>query len=254
MIREITPLVLTYDEEPNIVRTLNQLKWASRIVVLDSFSRDATVARASAIPGVEVVQRKFDQHSSQWNFGVAQCRTEWILALDADHVLSDELVREIEALGSPGDISAYFARFRYCVFGKRLRATLYPPRVVLFRKSACVFEQDGHTQALKTTGAVGWLKGEILHDDRKPLSRWLADQERYAGLEAVKLFSTPLRQLRVQDRLRQMVVPAPFLVFAYSLFVKGLLLDGFPGFCYVLQRTIAEFILSLKLLEHRLRN
>jgi hypothetical protein len=92
----------------------------------------------------------------------------------------------------------------------------------------------------------------IDHDDRKSLSHWLWSQDRYARLEAAKLLETAAAQLRLQDRLRRKIVLAPALVFFYALFGKGLILDGWPGWYYAFQRTLAEIILSLRLLEAKL--
>ena len=152
MLDLITPMLLTFNEAPNLRRTLDKLAWAKEILVVDSFSTDETVAIAKSFPSVRLSQRKFDQHSAQWNFGVSECRTNWVLALDADHVLTDDLVAELQAWRPPAEAEAYFARFNYCICGRALRGSLYPPRVVLFRRDRCRFEQDGHTQILRVTG------------------------------------------------------------------------------------------------------
>ena len=87
----ITGVVLTFNEAPNIARTLAQLAWLPEIVVVDSHSTDGTPALAAAFPNVRVVQRPFTTHAEQWNFGLeaAGIDTEWVLALDADFVLGD---------------------------------------------------------------------------------------------------------------------------------------------------------------------
>src|SRR6266581_2185529 len=128
MLSQITPLILTYNEAPNIERTLSRLAWAARIVVVDSFSTDETCDIVRRFPQAEIVQRKFDEHTTQWNFGLVQIKTEWALSLDADYVLSDELVTELKSLTPVEGVNAYFASFKYCVHGRRLRASLYPPR------------------------------------------------------------------------------------------------------------------------------
>ncbi len=253
MLSNITPLILTYNEAPNLRRTLAQLAWAREILVVDSFSTDETLEILKSFPQVRVVQRKFDNHSAQWNFGVAQCTTDWVLALDADYVLTPELVAELQSFQPTPAVNAYSARFSYCIAGRRLRGTLYPPHPVLFRKNSARYEQDGHTQQLRVTGPTAWLQGSILHDDRKPLSQWLWAQDRYAALEVEKLLAKPIAELRFQDRLRRRIVIAPGLVFFYTLFFKGLILDGWPGWFYVLQRTYAELLLSLRLLEEKLK-
>src|ERR1043166_9347772 len=161
MLTEITPLVLTYNEAPNIARTLSRLTWAARIVVVDSFSTDETCEIIHRFPQSEIVQRKFDDHTAQWNFGLTQIRKDWVLTLDADYVLSDGLVAELDGWTPADGVNAYFASFKYCVHGRRLRASLYPPRPVLFRPDKCGYVADGHTQKLRIDGASGTVSSFI---------------------------------------------------------------------------------------------
>ena len=100
MIKEITPLIITYDEAPNIARTLDRLIWAKRIVVIDSGSTDRTIDIVRSYPQADLIHRPFDDFASQCNFGIAQVTTPWILSLDADYELSDELVNELGNLQS----------------------------------------------------------------------------------------------------------------------------------------------------------
>src|SRR5271170_2273181 len=96
MLAEITVLILTFNEAPNIRRTLERLRRAGEIVVVDGFSTDGTPELARQFPNVRLMQRQFDNHTAQWNFGIEQCRTDWVLALDADYLLSDGLVAELQ--------------------------------------------------------------------------------------------------------------------------------------------------------------
>ena len=142
MLKQITPLILTYNEAPNIGRTLERLIWAERIVVIDSFSDDATLEILTSYPQVEVWQHEFDTHTEQWNYGLKHINSEWVLAIDADYVLSAEFIKEIQSKIENKKselLDGYFAQFRYCVFGKPLRATLLPPRQVLFRKDKSIY-------------------------------------------------------------------------------------------------------------------
>src|SRR6185295_8313022 len=90
----ITPVVLTFDEAPNIGRCLSRLSWASRVVVLDSGSTDGTADIARSHPNVDLHVRAFDDHVSQWNHGVSLVKTPWVLSLDADYIVPEAFVRE----------------------------------------------------------------------------------------------------------------------------------------------------------------
>jgi len=252
MLDQITPLILTYNEEPNLARCLARLAWAREIVVVDSLSRDATKAIAARHPNVRFLERPFDNHTAQWNFGLDQVRTEWVLSLDADYVLSDGFEEELAALAPAAGLAAYAVSFRYCINGRPLRGTLYPSRLALFRRARCRYVQDGHTQRLQADGLTAALQTRILHDDRKPLSRWLTSQDRYAKLEADKLTRTPASALGLNDRIRKTIILGPPVVLLYTLFVRGVILDGWAGWYYAFQRALAETLLSLRLIEAKL--
>jgi glycosyltransferase involved in cell wall biosynthesis len=253
MLDQITPLILTLDEEANIERVLSRLRWAREVVVVDSGSTDATRMLLARFPNVRCVEHKFESHAAQWNYGLTETgiRMDWVLALDADYVLTESFVDELKTLAPGSDVVGYRARFRYCISGRMLRGTLYPPVTVLYRRTAARYVQDGHTQRLEASGRIEALQAYILHDDRKPLKRWLAAQVRYARLEADHLRSKSWRELAWPDRLRTLHVVMPPLAFVYCLAASGGILDGWPGMYYAFQRTAAEAILSLTLMKRR---
>lgn len=246
---KIIPLILAFNEEPNLRRTLSRLTWAKEVLVVDSFSTDATLDICRSFPNVRVLQRVFDTAAQQDNFGLANVGSEWVLSMDADYVLSDELLAEIKAMEDEPPFDGYFIPFRYCVFGKPLRSTILPPRCSLYRREKATYFDDGHTQRVRIDGRTGSLRHPYLHDDRKSLSRWLKSQDRYTEREVEKLLRTPHAELGLNDRLRTMKWVAPPLVFFYTLFVRGNVLDGWHGWYYALQRTLAESLLSLRLTE-----
>lgn len=253
-LERITPVILTLNEAPNIGRTLAALGWARRIVVVDSFSDDATCEILARHERVALFRRRFDTHAGQWNYATRETGidTPWILALDADYqvpgALADEIARRLDETG----VAAFRVPFRYCVSGRVLRGAVYPPVTVLFRAQSGRYVQDGHTQRLAVDGQVADLASPMLHDDRKPLSAWLAAQARYARLEADKLAAAPFASLGPADKVRRMVVLAPAAMLLYCLFVKGNILDGRAGLYYAAQRTLCELMLSLFLLERGL--
>lgn len=248
MLEEVTPLILTFNESPNIDRTLQHLTWAKTIIVIDSFSTDTTLEILQSYPQVQIFQRKFDTFANQCNYGLEQVKTEWVLSLDADYLVTDELIAEIDV---PKDslVDGYFARFKYCVFGKPLRATLLPPRQVLYRRKKAIYIDDGHAHRLQINGQSAMLSSYIHHDDRKPLSRWLWAQDRYMIIEAKKLLETPDSKLSFGDRIRRQQILAPFVILFYCLILNKGILDGWAGWYYAFQRMLAEILLSIRLIE-----
>lgn len=242
---EVTPLILTRDEEPNIARTLAQLAWAREVVVIDSISHDATVEIAKSFPNVRVVQRPLDDLASQWTFGLQQVKTPWVLTLDADYFVPDAFTSELRSLDPAAEVAAYEARFVYAVNGRRLRASLYPPRPVLLRLGRATFAMHGHAQQVRVDGATVKLREPLVHDDRKSFVRFIARQRKYMRDEAAKIRRG--ENLNAPARVRKLRVVAPLVIVPYVLLVKGVLLDGLPGLRYTLERFVAEVMLSWEL-------
>jgi len=253
VLEHITPVLLTLNEAANISRTLESLSWARDIVVVDSGSRDGTRRIVKSYSNTRLFQRDFDTHARQWNFAIHETgvSTQWILALDADHAPTDALLAELTALSPTPDVYGYRIGFIYCVGGRPLHGSLYPPLVSLYRRGRGCYVQQGHTQRLRIQGRVERLRGRIRHDDRKSLSAWFSAQLRYARLEAELIRTTPWRHLSASNRLRRLIVPAPLAALLWSLLLKGTLFDGPAGVWYSAQRLTAECLLSVQLLLPR---
>ena len=249
---EITPVVLTWNEAANIERTLERLVWARRVFVLDSGSTDGTQRLARRFPNVELAERPFDSHAAQWEAAILHpaVATDWVLALDADYVLTPALVHELERLTIPDEMAGLRARFRYCIDGRPLRASLYPPVTVLFDRRRARYFQDGHTQRVAVDGPIGELSAPIHHDDRKSFDRFVETQRRYAHLEAARLRTTSFAKLPWSGRLRKLPFAAPVVIPLWLLFGRGLALDGRSGLAYVRQRLVAERMIAGALFDH----
>lgn len=249
----ITPMIITFNEEANLRRVLDRLTWAKRILIIDSGSTDGTLEIARLYPQTDIIQHPFSDFASQCNFGLTHIETPWVLSLDADYELSDALVDEIKRLEADPDLGGFSARFIYRVYGRQLRGTLYPPRIVLYRKDGACYENEGHGHRVKIDGRTQMFGGVIFHDDRKPLARFVASQQRYARDEAKYLSATQPELLSRTDKIRQSGVAAPILVLAYTLIARGCLLDGWAGWHYALQRLIAESLIALEVIDRKLQ-
>jgi glycosyltransferase involved in cell wall biosynthesis len=253
MLDQITPVLLTYNEEQNIGRTLSRLAWAKDIVVVDSGSTDGTLAVLAKFPKVRVFNRRFETHGNQWRYATQETKiaTEWLLRLDADYQVSDALTAELARLDPNAAVSAYRVRFDYAVFSRKLLSSLYPSKAILLRKGCFSVWDKGHSDAWDVQGHVVTLNGTIIHDDWKPISHWLSGEAQclQRELDWIRARKAGLvRWLRARPPLM------PIAVFLYCLFGKGLILNGRAGLFYALQRMVAEAVLSLMVLEEKLRD
>lgn len=245
-------LIITGNEEPNIGRVLDKLNWLERIVIIDSYSTDRTTDLIRSYPNTELHYRKFDSFARQCNYGLRLLTSDWVLSLDADYVLTDGFIAEARDFICRNDRSrnAYHASFRFLIYGKELISNNTTPRPVLFRRQIGIYIDDGHAHRLSLTGPSGSFRHPILHDDRKSLSRWLKNQDTYSIKECAKLLdpSNPAARSTL-NRIRRTKVLAPFLVFFYCIFYRGLLLSGWAGWYYILQRTMVEMLWAIRMIE-----
>src|SRR5262249_52171620 len=128
--------------------------------------------------------------------------------------------------------------------------SLYPANTILLRKGKFSVRDKGHTEAWDVKGPIATLKGRIIHDDWKQTAQWVTSQTRYMQRESEWLRAGRaglVRWLRLRPPLM------PIIAFIYCLFGKGLIVSGRAGLYYALQRMVAEAVLSLMVLERRLR-
>jgi len=250
---DLTAVVLTKDEEANVGRCLEKLRWVPKVLVLDSGSTDGTERIAKTFPNVEWTTRPFDSFAGQCNYALSRLKSEWVLSMDADYILSEGVIREISHLRPGPEVCSYTARFVYCIDGKPLRGTLYRRGgPVLYRREKCRYADFGHGHASQVEGKTVTLSNIIYHDDRKSMERWMANQREYARREVDFLFGPePKEGWSVTDRLRRLGWLMPILVPIYTLFIKGVVLDGKPGWEYGRQRYVAEKLIAKEIESRR---
>lgn len=246
----LAALVITYNEEMNIFRTLSAIQWIPEVLIVDSGSTDRTLEIIGQFSNTRIIYRKFDSFANQCNFGLDQLSADWVLSLDADYVLSPQLSFEVSKLVSNGvkhisSFQAYRIGFYYCINGKSIRSGLLPPRTCLYQRKCASYVDVGHGHKVMINGNVGQLKSKIYHDDRKPFTTWLETQQRYQRIEAAMLTAKRSKGLPIQDLIRKHTFMAPFSAFFMCLILRRGLLDGKAGIIYAFYRLVAESLLYL---------
>jgi glycosyltransferase involved in cell wall biosynthesis len=245
----VTPVILTFNESSNIKTTLSTLAWAPRVVVLDSGSTDQTEQIARSFSYVDWFVRGFDNHRAQWMYAIHETSiaTDYVLALDADMRpgvgFQDELNRFLER----DDFVGALIPFEYRVLGRGLMGSVYPAQIRLFRKDQVRVDQIGHSQAFMVNCKVWRFRSQLIHEDLKPVNRWMSNQVKYASLEAARIKCAPKRNFK--DWLR-MVGISPALWGAYAYVKAGGPLRFGASRAYAYERLIFETILARMLLDN----
>jgi len=247
----ISACIITFNEEDRIEDCLKSLKFCDEIIVVDSFSTDATVELARAA-GAKVLQRKFTGYRSQKTFCVEQAQYDWILSLDADERISDTLRESIlnaRQQGFSGAAGYRFARLSeyFGVFLRHGRA--YPARVLRLFDRRCGGwrgQREVH-ESIAVNGAVHTLKGDLIHYPYRNFMQLMDKKQKYARMMAEYDFSVGKRASLVKLLL------APIWRFWRGWLLYGGFLDGWPGLIesmtsanYVRQR-----IMMLRLLQNQ---
>jgi glycosyltransferase involved in cell wall biosynthesis len=252
MLDNITPVVLTYNEAPNIGRTLEALRWAGAVVVVDSGSTDETKEIATSYENVRWFERAFDTHQAQWEYAIRETgiATEYVLALDADMEVTPAFKDELEENFFPGNFAGGDVPFAYCYYGHPLSGSLYPNQVRVFGSRDVVITQADHTQHFAVAGPVYSFRNRVIHDDRKPLERWVAAQVSYQELNEAAIKNGGPGRLR--DYLRRSGLMPPVMgLFAY--FRSGGPFGGAASARYAYERMVCESLLAIRLMNSRLK-
>lgn len=182
--------VITKNESHNIEACLHSVAFADEIVVLDSGSTDDTVQKAGSMGARVSVSADWQGFGIQKNRALALAGSDWVLSLDADERLSNELQAEICAvLAAPAfDVYSFPRLSSYC--GQSMHHSgWYPDRVVrLFRRNSAEFSNDRVHEKLLTRSKVGELRSVLLHESFRDFEAVLDKVNRYSSAGAQNLF------------------------------------------------------------------
>jgi glycosyltransferase involved in cell wall biosynthesis len=248
----VTPVVLSYNEEPNLGRTLESLRWAGRVVVVDSGSSDRTEDIARRFGNVSWHVRSFDSFAGQWGFALRETgiESEYALLLDADHQVPAAFVAEIESSFLGRGHAGAIAGFEYVIYERRLGGSLYPPKLVIARPGAVRrITQPGHCPDFEVEGPLYRFRARLVHDDRKPIERFVRSQLAYSQQEAARILAGG--PARWPDRLRRTGLMAPIAA-AVAFARAGGPFRGAAAIRYACERATFECLLAMRLMTARL--
>jgi len=223
--------MIAMNEEANLPRTLESVKWADEIVVVDSGSRDRTMEIAQSF-GAMTSYHAFGGHGEQKNVAIDLCTRDWILLLDADEVLTPGLQQEIRDLlaGDP-QYDAYWIPRLNLYFGKWIRhGGFYPDRKLrLFKRGAArLSEGVGPHSTPQHNGPKGKLHGDMLHFAYPTMGIYLEHMDRYSS-EIAQLLHQRGKDSRSLPAFLWNTVLNPSATFIYNYVFRLGFLDGREG-------------------------
>lgn len=231
--QKISGLVITKNEENNMASVIENLDFVDELIIVDSFSTDKTAAIARSYPNVTFIQRPFDNFSAQRNFALEQASHEWILFLDADERITENLKIEIlETVAQKDTHAAYFFYRKFYFENKPLHFSGWQTdkNIRLFKKSKARYIADRLVhEILKVDGTSGILKNKLIHYSYHDFESYKAKMLHYSKLKAVELYQKNIRPNPFHFIIK------PMYKFLYTYIIRLGILDGRKGIviCYL---------------------
>lgn len=264
----ISALILTYNEEIILPKCLEALDFVDEIVVFDSFSSDTTVKIAEQF-NAKIAQRKFDNYAKQRNEALKSVsdKTDWILMVDADEIVSRELKQEIKQLTTQEDntVSLYRVRRKDMFQDKWIKnSSGYPTWFGRLFKNGEVTVEREINEEYHTSGEIGHLQEHLIHYPfNKGMQWWFEKHNRYSSMEAKTLAlelnqkpklkhlfsSDPTIRRKAQKGFSFLLPNRPFIVFIAFYILRFGFLDGKAGYTFCKLRKTYEWMIDLKIKE-----
>ncbi len=222
--------IVAMNEEAIIGRTLESVRWADEIVVVDSGSTDRTCDIARQY-NARVLVKVWQGFSLQKSYAFENCTQDWILSLDADEVVSPELAAEIRgAIGNPDSPNGYWIPRKNLFLEKWIRfGGFYPdPKLRLFRRGhGFMTGAEPHPRIdlePEVGQSTGRLKNPMVHHAYPTLSSYMTHMDSYSSAGARAAVANGHRGFSILN-----IVLRPLLTFVYNYFFRLGFLDGREG-------------------------
>jgi len=186
----VSAVIIAKNEGYNLKKSLPKLSWCDEIILVDDHSTDDTIEVAKSF-ACKVWSRQFDGFGTQKRFGVSHAKNDWILNIDADEVLSDELIHEIQNIKDGLPIHAYLIPIRHVFLGKVFKYGKESgfKHLRLFNRQYGNFDEAPVHEKVHIEGQISNLKGLILHHSYRDLHHYFQKFNTYTEIGANKLLN-----------------------------------------------------------------
>jgi glycosyltransferase involved in cell wall biosynthesis len=245
----ITVAIIAHNAGGKIGACLASVGFADEILVVDSGSTDDTTQIVKRHGG-RVETKEWLGFGRQKQHAVSIARNDWVLCLDVDERVTEELARSIRAAFAGRRYKAYRMARRNRFLGTWLsHGEGYPDWTLrLFHRASASWSNDDVHEAVLTTAEVGRLDGDLLHDSAEDITTYVAKQNRYTTLHAQALYKQGVRAGSWR------LIASPLARFVKFFIFRLGFLDGGPGFAHIVIGCHSTFLKYLKIIELQKEN
>lgn len=244
---KLSVFIIAFNEERIIEECLKKLNWVDEIIVVDSGSTDRTVEICEKYRA-KVIYKKFEGFGQQKQFALDQTTNDWVLSLDADEVLTDELIAEMKSSiqSESHDYDGFYIKSRMVFFGKVFNYGNESNRNILrmFNKIKGEFCMTSVHEEIVVTGKTKILKGHCLHYSYASLQAYVAKLNQYTQLGAANKFAKNKKY-----SVFSIVIKTKF-EFIKKYLIELNFLNGSSGFYWSLLSSYSTFIKCMKTNEY----
>jgi len=243
--------IITLNEEKNITRTLEKLIWCDEIVIVDSYSDDKTVEICESFKA-KIYFKKFEGYGEQKQFLTSKCSFDWILSIDADEVLTDELITEIKDEFSKKTLpfNAYFLNRKHIYLNKVFKYGHLKNTAILrlFNKQNASFSSKKVHETVIYNGIKGKFKNTFLHYTASSIEEINQKKNKYASL-----FSD--EYIKTKKKINLFYLPFKYpLTFIKEYILHRNFLNGYEGYIWSIYMAEYSVLKYLKLYQKRKNN
>ncbi len=244
----ISAIVITKNEEKGIFQCIKSLSWADEVIVVDAESTDSTCRIAKDL-GAEVIVRPWQGYVAQRRFAISKARGDWILFVDADEVVTDELREDILARVGREEYSGYYINRKNHFLSRPVNHCGWAPDFVLrcFKKDAVSIPDVRIHEGFQILGETSKLKGDLLHFSYGSISEYFDKMNRYTSLEV----EDKLERIGNKKILWYDILFHSLSRFFRMYFVRKGYKDGQTGFLVCFFSSVYLFVLYAKIWEQQ---
>lgn len=243
MMKQLSALVLTYNEEKNIADCLDSISWIEKIIVVDSYSDDQTEKICQHYNNVDFYKNEFKDFASQRNFGLDKIETDWVFVVDADERVTETLKNEIKEVLQSSSAEGYEIARKNYFLGKWIKyCGWYPDYTLRLFKSKCRYSGLVH-ESPRISGEIKKLENDFIHYTYQDLESYVAKMNQYTTLDAEKKYRAG-KTVGIAY-----ILSRPFLEFIKKYLLKKGFLLGSQGLILSTLSAYYQFLKAIKLWE-----